>query len=77
MLGPDVTSFIGIDLVWSTDVNHTRVAVLQGNQVGVELASLSIGLTTRVVFREPLPSTPQVAPQRQAGDIPEVGLVAV
>ena len=41
------STFIGVDLAWNTDGNHTGVAVLQGSADGVELAAVSEGLTSR------------------------------
>jgi predicted RNase H-like nuclease len=39
-------TFIGIDLAWRSDTNHTGGAVLAGDQSGVALRKLSEGLTT-------------------------------
>jgi len=42
--GPDPI-FIGIDLAWQSDRNHSGCAVLQGNQSGLSVLEFSEGLT--------------------------------
>jgi predicted RNase H-like nuclease len=44
--GNQMTSFIGIDLAWKSDGNHTGCAVLEGDQSGVMVRELSQGLKT-------------------------------
>jgi predicted RNase H-like nuclease len=41
------SAFIGVDLAWKTDGKHTGVAVLSGDQDGVQLAAVAEGLTSR------------------------------
>lgn len=41
-----ITTFIGIDLAWQSDKNHSGVAVLRGGNNGARLFSYSTGLTT-------------------------------
>jgi predicted RNase H-like nuclease len=39
-------SFIGIDLAWKTDGNHSAIAVLVGNERQAQLTAISTGITT-------------------------------
>jgi predicted RNase H-like nuclease len=39
-------TFIGIDLAWRSDKNHTGAAVLEGDQSGVAIRSVSQGIAT-------------------------------
>jgi predicted RNase H-like nuclease len=41
-----MATFIGIDLAWKSDKNHTSCAVLEGNQNGVEIRNVSDCITT-------------------------------
>lgn len=42
-----ITTFIGVDLAWKTDGNHSGIAVLSGDEQSVQLISLSNGITSR------------------------------
>lgn len=41
------TAFIGVDLAWKLDGNHSGVAVLAGNERQVRLTAISAGITCR------------------------------
>ena len=41
---PLIPTFIGIDLAWKSDRNHTGAAVFRGNEKGVELTTPPCGL---------------------------------
>jgi predicted RNase H-like nuclease len=43
---PVTTTFIGIDLAWGVDRNHTGMAVLRGDQRGARLASVGEGVVS-------------------------------
>ena len=40
------STFIGIDLAWGVDRNHTGIAVLRGDQRGARLASVAEGVVS-------------------------------
>jgi predicted RNase H-like nuclease len=43
---PRLTTFIGVDLAWSSDKNHSGIVVLRGSSKGAELVSFSEGIAT-------------------------------